>query len=70
MATKKKQAPQVSLVDAPGPLAPLGEWIEHRQDLDQLEAEVRISQPPDQPLLDELSSLKAEADDAIAALVP
>jgi len=70
MATKKKQTSQVPLVDPPGPLAPIGDWIEHRRDLDRLEAEVRISHPPDQPLLNDLASLKAEADDAIAALVP
>ena len=70
MATKKKQTSQVPLVDPPGPLAPIGDWIEHRRDLDRLEAEVRISQPPDQPLLNDLASLKAEADVAIGALIP
>jgi hypothetical protein len=70
MAMKKKQAPSVPLVDPPGPLAPLGNWIEHRQELDRIEAELRICHPPDEPLLNDLASLKAEADDAIAALVP
>jgi hypothetical protein len=70
MATKKNQAPQVPLVDPPGPLAPIGAWIEHRRDLDRLEAELRISEPPDLPLLDALTALKADADAAIEALTP
>jgi hypothetical protein len=69
MARKKQQAPQVPLVDPPGPLAPIGDWIEHRRDLERLEAELRINHPDD-PLADELTSLKAEADAAIEALIP
>src|SRR4029077_11442027 len=56
MATKKKQTSQVPLADPPGPPAPIGDWIEHRRDLDRLEAEIRINHP-DLPLFDELQSL-------------
>ena len=43
--------------------------IEHRRELDRLEAELRVSHP-DLAWSDELQSLKAEADAAIKALTP
>ena len=67
MAAKKKQVPE--LVDPPGPLAPIEGWIEHRRELDRLEAELRVSHP-DLAWSDELQSLKAKADAAIKALTP
>src|SRR3954452_22230920 len=57
MGAKKKQVP--AFVDPPGPLAPIEDWIEHRRELDRLEAELRVSRP-DLAWADELQSLKAE----------
>ena len=67
MAAKKKQVP--AFVDPPGALAPIEDWIEHRRELDRLEAELRASHP-DLAWSDELQSLRAEADAAIKALTP
>jgi hypothetical protein len=67
MGAKKKQVS--AFVDPPGPLAPIEDWIEHRRELDRLEAELRVSHP-DLAWSDELQSLKAEADAAIEALTP
>jgi hypothetical protein len=52
-----------------GSLAPIEDWIEHRREMDRLEAELRVSHP-DLAWSDELQSLKAEADAAIKALTP
>jgi hypothetical protein len=62
MGAKKKQEP--AFVDPPGPLAPIEEWIEHRRELNRLEAELRVSHP-DLAWSDELELLKAAADAAI-----
>ena len=67
MGAKKKQEP--AFVDPPGPLAPIEEWIEHRRELNRLEAELRVSHP-DLAWSDELELLKAAADAAIDALTP
>ena len=67
MGAKKKQVPV--FVDRPGPLSAIEDWIEHRRELDRLEAELRVSHP-DLTWSDELQSLKAEADAAIKALTP
>jgi hypothetical protein len=55
MGAKKKQVP--AFVDPPGPLAPIEDWIEHRRELDRLEAELRVSHP-DLAWSDELQSLR------------
>jgi hypothetical protein len=48
---------------------PIEDWLEYRRGLDRLESELRVSHP-DLSWLDELQSLKAEADAAIGALTP
>jgi len=68
MAVKRKTS-QVPVIDPPGPLAPIENWLEYRRGLDRLEAELQISHP-DLGWLDELQSLKAQADAAIEALTP
>jgi hypothetical protein len=40
MGAKKKQPSHVpAFIDPPGPLAPIEDWIEHRRELDRLEAD-------------------------------
>jgi hypothetical protein len=69
MAAKRKTSQVPAFIDPPGPLAPIENWLEYRRGLDRLEAELHISHP-DLGWLDELQSLKAEADAAIEALTP
>jgi hypothetical protein len=69
MAKKKQASDLPAFIDPPRPLVPLKDWIEYRRGLDRLDSELRVSHP-DLSWLDELESLKAEADAAIKALIP